>query len=171
MSYKIKWNIEPEQVGQLFEGLQSVAKRFIMANFRKQGFQDGGLKAWKPKKKNDGRNILVGKSNPHMIQSFHFDKLDKTSTRITNSKKYSGIHNEGGKISKASVSRVLSFTNKSGVSRFAKSGSKSITHQSRSTFKAHDITMPERRMIGESKTLDLMIDRDVARRMKKLFKK
>jgi len=129
MSYNTKWKIEPEQIEQLFAGLQSIAKKFIITNFRKQGFQDGGLKAWKPKKKNDGRNILVGKSNPHMIQSFHFDKLDKTSTRITNTKKYSGLHNDGiGK-------------------------------------------MPQRKMIGESKTLDDMIDKDIERRMKKVFKK
>lgn len=129
MSYKTKWKIAPEQIEELFAGAQSIAKRFIIANFRKQGFQDGSVKAWKPKKKKDGRNILVGKSNPHMMQSFHFDKINKTSTRITNTKKYSGIHNEGeGK-------------------------------------------MPKRRMIGDSKTLDLMIDKDIERRMKKVFKK
>jgi len=129
MSYRDKWKIAPDQVEELFAGAQSIAKRFIITNFRKQGFQDGSLKPWKKKKKPDGRSILVGKSNPHMMQSFHFDNMNKKSVRITNSKKYSGIHNEGeGK-------------------------------------------MPKRRMIGESKTLDLMIDKDIQRRMKKVFKK
>lgn len=129
MSYRSKWKIAPEQLPELFAGAQSIAKRFIITNFRKQGFQDGAVKPWKAKKKKDGRNILVGKSNPHMMQSFHFDNTNKTSVRITNSKKYSGIHNEGEK------------------------------------------KMPQRRMIGPSKTLDKMIDTDIARRMKKVFKK
>lgn len=129
MSYKTKWKINPEQVPQLFEGLQSVARRFIITNFRKQGFQDGSLKPWKDKKIKDGRNILVGKSNPHMMQSFHFDKMNKESIRITNTKGYSGYHNDGTK------------------------------------------KLAERRMIGKSKTLDKMIDNDIERRIKKVFKK
>jgi len=182
MSYRDKWKISPEQIQELFAGAQSVAKRFIITNFRKQGFQDGSVKAWKPKKKNDGRNILVGKSNPHMIQSFHFDNTNKNSVRITNSKKYSGIHNEGSSYSLLAGSRATFFKTKiktSGAFYTNKNG-KLIQRKSTKTIeirgasigvKKHTRNMPERRMIGESKTLDLMIDKDVARRMKKVFKK
>jgi phage gpG-like protein len=94
MSYKDKWGLNPEQIKEVFGGVQSVAKRFIMDNFKSQGFNDSGVTSWRPKKKNDGRAILTGKSNPHMRQSFHFSS-GKDFVKITNSKKYSGIHNDG----------------------------------------------------------------------------
>lgn len=182
MSYRDKWKINPQQVPELFAGAQSIAKRFIITNFRKQGFQDGSLKPWKQKKKKDGRNILVGKSNPHMMQSFHFDNTSKTSVRITNSKKYSGIHNDGGSYSLLAGSRASFFKTKiktSGAFYTNKNG-KLVQRKSTKTIeirgvdigvKKHTRNMPQRQMIGESKTLDLMIDKDVARRMKKVFKK
>jgi phage gpG-like protein len=128
MSYKDKWKLNPDQVNEVFGGVQSVAKRFIMNNFKSQGFDDGGVKSWKPKKRQDGRAILTGTSNPHMRQSFHFSN-GKDFVRITNSKIYSGRHNEG------------------------------------------DNKMPERRMIGDSKTLNKMVEKDMRNRIKKIFKK
>jgi len=182
MSYRNKWKIAPEQVEELFAGAQSIAKRFIITNFRKQGFQDGSLKPWKKKKKPDGRSILVGKSNPHMMQSFHFDNATKNSVRITNGKKYSGLHNEGSSYSLLAGSRATFFKTKiktSGAFYTNKNG-RLVQRKSTKTIeirgadisvKKHTRNIPERRMIGESKTLDLMIDKDIKRRMKKVFKK
>jgi hypothetical protein len=95
MNYKDKWKINPSQIENLFEGAQSIARRFVVTNFRKEGFQDGGINPWAKKKRPDGRKVLVGKSNPHMFQSFQFDKLNKKEVRIVNRKGYSGYHNEG----------------------------------------------------------------------------
>jgi hypothetical protein len=94
MSYQDKWKLNPQQLNDLFGGAQSAAKHFILGNFRSQSFQGKSIKPWKGKEKPDGRAILTGKSNPHMRQSFHFSR-GKDFVRITNSKPYSGYHNEG----------------------------------------------------------------------------
>ena len=80
--------------------LANDAKRFFLASWTKQGWDDGGIKNWKERKKttkkNEGKAILVGtgklrRAVAQSAKSATFDKI-----RFEVNLPYAAIHNEGG---------------------------------------------------------------------------
>jgi phage gpG-like protein len=70
---------------------------FFKGSFRKQGWEDEGVQAWKPRKsksvKNKGKAILVQSGS--LSRSIHMSFANWQKIRIESNLPYSAIHNEG----------------------------------------------------------------------------
>lgn len=80
--------------------LANDAKRFFLASWDKQGWDNGGVTSWKERKKTtkktEGKAILVGtgklrRAVANSVKEANFDKI-----RFEVNLPYAAIHNEGG---------------------------------------------------------------------------
>ena len=126
------------------------SRNFFEDNFKRQGFLDGSLKSWKPRKKEkkksrktkkfdkEGRGILI--ASGQLSKSLTVTK--KTRNRMVirsvmaTSFNYSGVHNYGLRAGRGS-----------------------------------GFKMPERKFMGKSKTLDKKIVKLINFRLNKAFRK
>ncbi len=157
----------------IIKKIANESESFFRKGFQQGGFTDASFKAWKPRKsKKSSKPILV--KTGRLRGSIRLQINSSVSAKLHTDVPYAEIHNEGGEIQKHAQSRVISFTNVSGRSRFAstrtKKVRKSITHQSRSTFAAHGITMPQRKFMGRSRTLDKRVEKLIQKELKACFK-
>lgn len=162
-----------DNIQALSKKLQSIAKKiphiattvievegtnFIKDNFDKEGFQDGSLKKWQPRKTTDkqGRELTRYRTN--------------RVGRMGSLTKF-GRHNQPGR-------PILTGFN---------SGGNKLRHSLESTKDAKGVTwrtykpyaerhneglkgMPKRQFIGKSKTLEQNIERMLAKQLDKIFK-
>ena len=84
------------------------AVNFFTMSFRRQGWKDGNLTKWKPRKgekaktsqtkrlSKDGRGVLIGKGTGEKLsRSIKITLLTKNKIIVSTSKIYAQIHNEG----------------------------------------------------------------------------
>lgn len=141
--------------------ISNAAVNHFKDGFRKQGWDDNVVTAWKKRKgnKDPGRSILV--KSGRLRRSFTSVVAHNRIT-VTNDAPYAHIHNEGGSFDGGS--RTLSFkrvdklvtirgkkTVKMGL-ELTKSGSKRTVAQQKVTL--GQINMPKRKFMGESENLN-----------------
>lgn len=148
---------------EVIDGIGEIAVSEFTLNFRKQGFNGN---TWTKKKKPNGKNILVGRGT--LRRSIKVLKKSNESVTVGSDVPYALIHNNGGTIKHDAKSRVLRFTRKNGRLQFAKSNSKRVVAQSRSTFKAYTINMPKRQFIGDMPSLTKKITNFIKRKFDRL---
>ena len=148
--------------------LANSTQNFFVDSWRKQGWDDGGLKAWKPRmketKKTMGRAILVrsGKLRRAVGQSIRSATFDKIQLVVA--LPYAKVHNDGGTVTVQEHSRAT-FTktttsqfiglrqNKKGQLRESIKRTTIFIRGEDQSVRSHDRTMPQRRFMGDSRTL------------------
>ena len=119
------------------------SRNFFLQGFKKQGWDDGVVKAWKERKdSNSTKPILVktGKLRRAVSNSIRLANWDIVKLAIGSEVPYAAVHNEGfkGKIQ--------------GVNSMRK------------------MNMPQRKFMGKSKTLTDKTKKRISDEMKKIFK-
>jgi len=110
---------------------------FFKKSFRKQGWDNGGVQSWKPRKKQDsGRAILV--KTGALVSSIEVESANWKRIRIKSDLPYSAIHNEG----------------KQGLA-----------------FGKHSFKMPQRKFMGNSRTLMNQLKEKMEKKMNIVFRK
>jgi phage gpG-like protein len=133
-------------------------------NFRKQGFN--GVK-WKPKKKPNGKNILIKKGN--LRRSISKKRISNDSIVIGSDLPYAYIHNNGGTINRKERSEIFTrnrYTKGNKKGKFKK-GTKSGKGFS---FKSHIVNMPKRQFMGNMPTLTKKITNFIKNKLNNLNK-
>lgn len=77
---------------EIVDGIGEIAVTEFVLNFRKQSFNS---KAWQPKKKPNGKNILIGRGS--LRRSIKVTKKTSDTVTIGSDIPYAYIHNNGGK--------------------------------------------------------------------------
>jgi len=150
-----------EQVKKtLPEVLANDTQRFFTASFRKEGWDDGGLKAWAPRKnpssKDSGRKLLVKTGRLRRAVANSVRGVAWGLIKFVVDVPYSFVHNEGGTFTRKQhtrgkySSRDVEHT---GIFRGTKTKQKTNKRVGEITVKANDATYPQRKFMGDSKTL------------------
>lgn len=148
--------------------LANQAQTFFVESWKKQGWDNGGVKAWQKRKdtgkKSQGRAILVksGKLRRAVGQSIRLKSFDKIQLVVA--LPYAAVHNEGynGMVSAHSRARFSKTTTKEFIGlRKNKKGQLKEAHRRTTVFirtgesqvRAHMMRMPKRQFMGDSLTL------------------
>ncbi len=163
------------EASKLPKQIAEEAVNFFTANFRRQGFLNVGVEKWKPRKREkyptanttkkdkESRGILVGKGTGIKLnRSVRAVRISKRRITIGSDRPYSKIHNEGGTIQHPGGTPFI--VTKGGVLFMKKDG----TYPAGTRFtKPHPITIPQRKFIGTSVTLNKKITNKIKKRLKK----
>ncbi len=148
--------------------LANQAQNFFVDSWRKQGWDDGSVQKWQPRKvtnkKNQGRSLLVKSGALRRAASQSIRSQTFSLIRLTVALPYAAVHNDGyngpvkgytrAKFTKSTTSQFIGLRRtKSGKLKenirrttvFTKTGDVQV--------KAHTMRMPQRRFMGDSKTL------------------
>lgn len=130
------------------------AVNFSKESFRQQGWQDGGLQKWKPRKmttgrKSDNRAVLV--KSGRLRRSIRATSVTDRQIVIGTDVPYAQIHNEGftGEITQ----NVGTHTRK----EHTRSGRKVQAATIRAYTRKRKLNMPKRQFMGPSETLNRQI--------------
>jgi len=135
----------------------NTAVNFAKDNFRKQGFQDGGVKRWKERQQRDtGRAILVKAGA--LKRSIRVTRTTRNRVWIGSDRPYAKIHNEGGRIT--STARVRQHT------RRTRAGRTSVGAHTRQM----NTNIPQRQYIGASKELNRRIRKTIRNRLRTVLR-
>lgn len=153
-SYKQFKKTLPQAIG-------TEAVNFAKDNFRRQGFQDIGVRKWKKRKpgsqRNKGRGILIDTGK--LKRSIRITRITGSRVYIGSNVIYAQIHNEGGRIKGSANVRAHRRRTRSG----------GLTRVKRHTRQVN-IRMPKRQFIGRSRMLDRRIQKYIRLRLLKVFK-
>lgn len=127
-------------------------ERFIQKNW----LGGDSFYKWEPRKRK-GKGSLMIKSG-RLKRSIRKLKVTRNSVTIGTDVPYAEIHNEGGTINKSVNVSTHSRTRKGRTERV------------RSHTRKMNVTMPERRFIGESKALTKRIERMLEKKMNDILK-
>lgn len=136
------------------------AVNFFKTSFRKQGWHDGVIKPWVRRKRvgnrpTDNRAILV--KSGVLKKSIRIDRYTNQGVIISSEMPYSRIHNEGGKINTNATVRPHA--------RRTKNGRTNVRRHSRQM----STTIPQRKFMGQSTTLDNIIINSLERRLRQII--
>jgi phage gpG-like protein len=157
------------------------AKKHFVASFRNQGFTDATLDHWKARKRNDkgkrGNRAILVKSGD-LRRSVKVINKNYDSVTLGSDLPYAQIHNDGGTIHKKASKNSMYYrevstnilsrkTNK----RFARTtGRRKATHAMEVEIGEHDIKMPKRQFIGNSKKLTDLLRDKLDKRIQNVFR-
>ncbi len=133
--------------------------KFFKRNFDKQGFLgDSGREAWKARNPDSdpGRAILVGQGSGRLRDSIRVISAKPSSIVVGTDVPYAKIHNEGGKVKGVRNVRPYKRQPKGRKRHNVKGHTRKVNY-----------TMPQRKFIGNSKTLN----RHLAIQIKALIKR
>ncbi len=158
----------------LIQKVANESESFFRKGFIAGGFTDSSFERWQPRKnKKSTKPVLTGTGR--LRRSIRLQITSSSTAKLYTDIPYAAIHNEGGDIHRNATSRVISFSNAGGGSRFAKTKTKkqraAVTHQSRSTTSGYTIEMPKRKFMGKSRTLDQRINKLISKEIGDIFKK
>lgn len=150
-----------QQKSELPKIIANDTVKFFEDSWKKKGWDDNGITKWKePRRRLKGkgaartRAILV--QTGQLRKDFVVARQTFNKIVIINTKDYAAVHNEGLTIYKQSRRVVLNFrVGNSGKSRFAKL--KNANFQQDAVIPEHDIKMPQRQFMGQSRTLDRQV--------------
>ena len=156
--------------------LANDTKKFFLASWQKQGWDDNGIAKWAPRKKNKnkraaGRAILVKSGALRRAVNGSLRSATFNSIKFSVDLPYAQIHNEGGAINKGSRRMAsLNFKiGKDGKSRFAKY--KNSNFQKRNIYiGAHSVNMPKRQFMGDSASSRKIQKETIQKSTDKIFK-
>lgn len=156
--------------GELTEGIGQIAVTEFTLNFRRQGFNGN---SWKPKKKDNGKNILINRGS--LRRSIKVLRKDKHSITVGSELPYAKIHNEGGVINKKASTKILHFRNTemdyNKKTKTHGTGTK-FSRRSKAHFAqkvnigAYKINMPKRQFIGDMPILTKKITAYIKNKLK-----
>ena len=145
---------------QIVDGIGQIAVTEFTLNFRKQGFNG---EAWKPKKKPNGKNILIGRGT--LRRSITVTKKTIDTVTIGSNVPYAYIHNYGGKINIKSRSELFNRNrNKQGKYK------KGTVSGRGNTIKSYYINMPQRKFMGDMPSLTKKITAFIKRKFENIDK-
>ena len=164
--------------------LANQAQNFFVQNWRKQGWDDGGVKPWKPRKdkgpKSQGRAILVksGKLRRAVGQSIRGRSFERI--KLVVALPYAFVHNEGyngprkahtrAVFTKSRTSEFIGLRrNKAGQMKMAKKYTAIYIRTGEQKIKAHNVDIPKRQFMGDSKTLRKEQAKLIERQLDKLW--
>ncbi len=164
------------------------AKAIFQENFRKGGFQDGGLQAWKVTRRqltgkgaDAGRGPLLS-SRQVLYKSISYSP-ERGSVTIYSRVKYAAIHNEGGTV--ITHPRITPKMRRFAWAKFYEAGGGKKGQKGRETgdaamWKAMALTkkatltvkakIPQRRFIGPSRDVDAAIQQIIAAEVGKIIR-
>lgn len=137
-------------------------------NFEKGGFVNVGLEKWKPRK-NDldpGRAILVGKGSGRLSRSIRVVRTGRLNVVVGTEIEYAAIHNTGGVTHPSITPRMKSWA--WGMYKRTKSARYKAIALS-PTGKRLNVTIPQRKFIGNSAQLNRKINQYFKREIKRAF--
>lgn len=157
--------------------LGATAVRYTSDNFRKQGFDDQGVKRWQPRKskKHKGRALLI--KSGRLRRSIRIIRLTSTYVTVGSTEAHAKIHNQGGTINHPGGTSY--FINKGGdavfVSRTTAARIESKNNRVLPKTKPHRITIPARQFLPtrsrKSQTLNNRLKATVRAELKKINNK
>ncbi|CAB4218883.1 Phage virion morphogensis protein [uncultured Caudovirales phage] len=151
------------------ERVANDGQRFFSKSFRDQGFTDENLVKWKARRrsrrnrKNQTKPILVQRGRLRREVANSVKKVSFEEILFQVSAPYAKIHNEGGVIHKK-AGRANFKIHSDGRSRFARAKNANFQQDTR----AHDITIPQRKFMGNSRTLTRNIRKRISDALKTL---
>ena len=148
--------------------LANQAQNFFVDSWRKQGWDDGTLQRWPARsvknKKSAGRSLLVKsgalrRAAGQSIRSQSFDLV-----KLTVALPYAEVHNEGyngpvkahmrAQFTKSTTSQFIGLRRtKSGKLKESHRRTAVFTKTGETAVRSHNMNMPRRRFMGDSKTL------------------
>lgn len=137
---------------QLPIAIGGIAVRFFKDNFRRQGFLDKSLEPWKKRK--DGTTDGILSKSGNLRHSIRAIKTTEGSVVIGTYEKYAQIHNEGGIITQTPTPKQRKFF----WAKYYASEKTNEAWKGAALAKQIHITIPQRKFIGNSQTLDNEID-------------
>ncbi len=158
--------------------LANDTKKFFLASWKKQGWDDNGVKAWAPRKYNknkraSGRSILVKSGALRRAVNASLKSATFDSIKFSVYLPYAQIHNEGGTINKKESNKTVGFRKKRGSDAmvFAKIGAKKNKATFVQDFKigAHSIKMPQRKYMGDSASLRKIQEKKIDSAIKNIW--
>ena len=152
-----RWNLDQvyrrfvKQKSEIPDVLANQSVRFFKDSFKKQGFDDGGIKTWKKSKRVElgGGSTLVKSGRLRRsikVKTANFDKIVVSTFGID----YAKVHNEGNK-------KIVS------VSSYLRNGKQVKAY----SYKANT---PQRKFMGVSKTLLKIHEKTIDKAIKDCFK-
>lgn len=142
------------------QAIGTEAVNFAKDNFRKQGFQDVGIKKWKKRKagsrRNRGRAILVDTGT--LKRSIRITRITRSQVHIGSSVEYAQIHNEGGQVSGTANVRSHRRTTRTGARVRVRAHTRKVNFR-----------MPQRQFIGPSQELDRRIQKYIRTGLLRVF--
>lgn len=137
------------------------AKNFFKSSFNKQGFDDGGVKPWKERTTRDKnrrtRSILI--KTARLKKSIQYKPTGRGKVFVFSADvPYAKIHNEGGTIQ--GIHKVRSHTR-----RTQRGGRTEVKAHKRNV----NTKIPKRQFMGNSKTLNRRIEKELYRRINKIL--
>lgn len=144
---KMKENIEEMFSSENMYELSNDAVNFYVDSFNNQGFTDITLLPWDKSNKENGYTLVL---TGQLRNSIHTFSVSKDEFSIISDMEYSEIHNEGGMIYITEQMRKYFWA------MFSKSGDDKWKWLALT--KLTNFTIPKRQFMGESKTLNDMIE-------------
>ena len=152
--------------------LANSTKKFFLASWEKQGWDDNGITKWAPRKKNKkaiGRAVLVKSGALRRAVNASLKSATFDSIKFGVDLPYAKVHNDGTVINKKARSAKLNFKiSRNGKSRFAKEHKANF--QQDIIIGAHSIKMPKRKYMGDSASLRKIKIGIVDKEIDKIFK-
>lgn len=161
--------------------LANQAQNFFVQSWRKQGWDDGGIQRWKPRQdkgpKSQGRAILVksGKLRRAIGQSIREQSFERI--KLVVALPYAFVHNEGyngprrahsrAVFSRSSTTQFIGLQRKDGNRKlpktpvYPKAGEQKV--------KAHNLNIPKRQFMGDSKTLRKQQEKLIEKELGKIW--
>lgn len=131
--------------------LSNQAQNFFTASWRKKGWDDGGVHPWAERRGSSGgkkRALLVKTGRLRRAVSSSIRQRSFEKIRLVVDVPYAAIHNEGGIVHKPAMEKVLHFSKGGRFSKMAKA-----KYAQKVMIPAHDVRIPKRQFMGDSRTL------------------
>lgn len=151
--------------------LANQAQNFFVDSWKKEGWDDGNVQKWPPRKvtnkKNKGRALMVKSGALRRAAGQSIRSQTFNLVKLTVALPYAAVHNEGynGMVKAHTRAQFTKSTTSQYIGlRRTKSGKMKESHRRTTVFtrtgdiavKAHVMRMPRRRYMGDSKTLRKM---------------
>jgi len=192
LKLKIKLNNYKIEKPKLVKAMGILARDHFRLNFKKQGFDDAGVKAWKKRSfEMPGKSRSVLTQRGKLRDSIQY-RVAFNYTVIYSKEPYASIHNEGGKVpvtrkmrsffwamyyqtlGKATTEAKTSLkTKKTTYASSSLKKKESLMPEAKiwlnmAMKKGNTITIPQRQFMGHSQNMNKKIDRLVKQTLKKI---
>jgi len=144
---EIKENVEKMFSVENMNELANDAVNFYVDSFNNQGFTDITLLPWQKSNKDQGYTMIL---TGQLRNSIHTLSVSNDEFRVISDMEYSEIHNEGGEIDISENMRKYFWA------MFYKTGNEDWKWLALT--KLNSFTIPQRQYMGESQTLNDMIE-------------
>jgi phage gpG-like protein len=170
-AYKFDLKVKNYKQGKpgLMRTISVLAVEHFRLNFKREGFMDASLRPWKARRvefPGKRRSILTGVAGGALRDSLKESSTDKQA-KVTTTKAYAKIHNEGGEITVTPQMRKFFWARYYEATKRRQEEEAAIW-RGMALKKGNVIKIDQRQFMGHSKSLNDKIDRAVKHFMSKL---